>query len=184
MLFHISCSYNSVDKKYFINTNLYMSLTPNPNLLSGIYINTLDATHDTLILPNNMTFGVFFGMQNIDRDQLFFFLTQDSTGKSVTIRGSLSYTFYATDGGGDSTGYMTFERNDRISDWTSRVYIVDSTDRIKKLVIKDFFYHTILHPFKIHLPHDGYDIDYDKPHVLLNSRGIPLQFEKIIYLEK
>jgi hypothetical protein len=122
-----------------------------------------------------MKFGPLFGIKNINEDQIFFLLTRDSLDKHSVIRGTLNYSRRSYEDG-DSTGYLTLEPDDRIADWTCRVYLRDSTKGVKIFVMKDFFEHKILH-FQ-------FQMEYSVKRIKLNSRGLPFRFEKKIYLQK
>ncbi len=147
---------------------------PNPLLIQGLYVNRLDPEHDTLVLTS-IEAGMSFGFNDQKGNKLFFLLTRDSLNNSKMIIGVPSYTT-RSDQFDDSIGCLTLRPENRVADWTASVYLEDSTSDIKRLVIKDFFQHRI--------EHLKYQMDYYPPTPLLNSRGKPYLFQKIVYLEK
>ena len=174
-----SCSlFRSNDERFSIDNRLYVLRTPNPNLLSGIFINRLDPSHDTLVLAAPTEFVLFSSSEN----HIFFILTRDSLDQPTIFRGTWEYR-PASYEGGDSTGYLYLKRSNLNTEWTCRLYLQDSTDRLKRLVIKDFFERKIkVDPLDKVLGTP--QIKYYPATQKQNSRGRPFQFEKVILLEK
>jgi hypothetical protein len=185
------------NKVRYVNDNeIAIFETPNSNLLEGAFINSLDHTHDTLILTSGT--GLNIGGL-IKYQEICVFLTNDSLQKPKLVRGVWSYNSahgyldlapgddVGSSNWGDTTGLLTIILES--SYLISKVHFLDSQENVKILVIDTL--KEVKRP--IHDPlenlHDPFkkakpsgDLEY-RESIKLNSRGRPYRFTKVIYLE-